>query len=476
MNFTLKLGVSALSLALLTGTALANDNVYSGFPVTVKDYAGKKTTSVAYTGQIARHTLHDSLKKLAGKGNGKPNPDLKAQLLSYYANKDKGRMIVAPKTKGPFVISQTGVDDISKGKDLASKTYKGVVNGMPGDMKGAELVTFWIDKTSSANKGVDAVAGYNYPQLISKFILGAVMYSQAVDNYLDEGLSAKKKPNDKAYKDGAPYTGKEHYWDEAFGYFGAPAHTLTLTPAQVIEIAKMGKASKAPADAVALADYNKDGKIDLRTEMTFGPAYYAAGFDKGGKTTYLKNITQAYLEGRKTITAAKGEKLSMDQRVKLKGYASIIEENWEQVLAEATFKYAGSVYKDMTKLQALKEANKDTSKQLGKYIKHWGELKGFSLALQTGKNNLGETASELNTLVGAGPLMPDGSQVINIDGRGNYLRDQDNTTWSQYMVQMAQVQQLMINKLGVTARGNDVTAGLEDLLSKLGNQEAAEAD
>ncbi|WP_135075562.1 DUF4856 domain-containing protein [Terasakiella sp. SH-1] len=470
MKLSLKLGVSALGLVLLSGTAMANGDVYSGFPITVKDYAGKKTSSVAYTGQIARHTLHDSLKKLAGKGNGKPNPDLKAQLLSYYASKDKGRAIIAPTTKGPFAISQTDVDGISKGKDLASKTFKGVITGMPGNMKGADLVKFWIDKASSANKGVDPVAGYNYPQLISKFILGAVMYNQAVDNYLDEGMSAKKKPNDKAYKDGAPYTGKEHYWDEAFGYFGAPAHTLTLTPAQVVDIAKRKDS------AVALADYNKDGKIDLRTEMTFGPAYYAAGFDKGGKTTYLRDITKAYLDGRKTITEAKGEKLTSDQRVKVKGYASVIAENWEMVLAEATFKYAGSVYKDMEKLKTIVDAKGDTSKAVGKYIKHWGELKGFSLALQTGKNNLGSVADELNTLVGAGPLMLDGSQVSNIDGRGNYLRDQGNTSWSQYMVQMAQVQKLMIDKMGVTARGNDVTAGLEDMLSKLGDQEAAEAD
>ena len=51
------------------------------------------------------------------------------------------------------------------------------------------------------------------PQLISKFIMGAVFYNQVVDNYLDEKLSADKKPNDKPYKKGAAYTGKEHSWD-----------------------------------------------------------------------------------------------------------------------------------------------------------------------------------------------------------------------------------------------------------------------
>ena len=53
-------------------------NIYANFPVTEKTYKGSKKTSVSYTGQIARHTLHDSIKSLAGKCNGSPNPALKA--------------------------------------------------------------------------------------------------------------------------------------------------------------------------------------------------------------------------------------------------------------------------------------------------------------------------------------------------------------------------------------------------------------
>ncbi|MGY9014774.1 MAG: hypothetical protein ACKVG9_05710, partial [Rhodospirillales bacterium] len=71
---TFTVGATALSVALLSNAAMASDNVYANFPITVKGYSGKKTNSVSYTGQIARHALHDSLKKLAGKGNGKPNP------------------------------------------------------------------------------------------------------------------------------------------------------------------------------------------------------------------------------------------------------------------------------------------------------------------------------------------------------------------------------------------------------------------
>ena len=474
MKRTITAGAAALSVLLLSGAAAADGMVYSGFPVTVKGYGGKKTTSVSYGGQIARQVLHDSLKKLAGSGNGKANPDLKAKMMAYFSGKDAGRKILAPATKGKFAIAQGEVDGISKGKNLSGKTYKAAVAGMPNGMTGPELVSFWIDKASSAKKGFDAANGYDYPQLISKFLMGAVFYNQAVDGYLDEYLGATKKPNDKPYKKGAPYTGKEHAWDEAFGYFGTPVHTLRLNPKQVYDIAKRRE------KAVAAADMNKDGKIDLKSEMTFGPAYYAAGFDasvydKGNKTSYLHTIAKAFLDGRKLLTAAKGEKLTDAQRATLMGHAKTISDNWEKVLAEATFKYAGSVYKDMVKLKTIVDARGDPAKAFRAYAKHWGELKGFALALQAGKNNLGETATRLNRMIGAGPLLLNASQVVDIDSKGNYVRDQ-GPAWGEYMLHMAKVQKLLIDKFGVKARNNDVTREMKALSDSLGDKASAEND
>jgi len=460
---------AALLVAGSTGATFADGSDYAGFPVTTKGYKGDKKTSVSYTGQIARHALHDSLKKLAGKGNGKANADLKAQMMSYFAGKDAGRVIIAPTTKGAFVVEQSTIDDISGKKNLAGKTFKGTVTGMPNNMTGAELVTFWIDKASAANGGVDMANGYNYPQLISKFIMGAVSYNQAVDNYLDEGLTAEKKPNDQPYNDGAAYTGKEHVWDEAFGYFGAPAHTLSLTPAQAYSIAKRKD------DVVTAADLDKNGKINLKSEYVFGPAYYAAGSDKGGKTKYLHTITKAFLDGRKLITDAKGEKLTDAQRTALQGHAATVAENWQKVLAEATYKYAGSVYKDMEKLKTIIEADGNTDKVNKAYIKHWGELKGFSLALQTGKENLGETATKLNRLIGYGPLLINNSQVVDIDRKGNYVRDQ-GVSWGEYMLHMAKVQKLMVDTFGVEAKSNAISGDLADLAKSLGAGSGAEND
>ena len=467
-------GSALLALAALPAPAQAESDVYAGFPVTLKGYEGAAETSVSYGGQIARHVLHDSLKALAGKGTGAPDPALKAAMLAYFEGKEPGRAIIAPASKGPFAVKQTAVDEIGKGTNLAGKTYRGAVPGMPNNMTGPELVSFWIDKASAADKGFDAVNGYDYPQLISKFLIGAVFYNQAVDNYLDEKLRADTKPNDEPYKEGAAYTGKEHSWDEAFGYFGAPAHALALTPQAVYEIAKRGAGSEAPEDALAHADLDGDGAVDLRTEMTFAPAYYAAAFDRSG-TGYLHAIVRAFLDGRRTIAAAEGAALGDAQRNALEGYAGTIRTNWEKVLAEAVFKYAGSVYKDLGTLEAILDSGGDPARAFRAYAKHWGELKGFALALQTGRDNLGETAVRLNRIIGFGPVLPNLSQVTDIDSQGNYVKDESKSL-ATYRYDMLKLQDLMVGAFAVEARQNDQLAELEALLDKLGEGASAEND
>ena len=462
---------SAVALLSVAACTTMDTGMYGSFPITVKHYSGKSTNSVSYSGQIARHTLHESLKKLAGKGNGKSNPVLKAKMMSYYAGKDAGRTILSPTGNSSFPIMQSGVDQISKKKNLAGKTYKGTITGMPNQMTGPDLVKFWIGKASSAKKGQDQANGYDYPQLISKFIMGAVFYNQVVDGYLDENLSAKKKPNNKPYKKGAAYTGKEHSWDEAFGYFGAPAHVMSLSAKQVYEIAKKGSKSKPKSNALAYADINKDGKVNLYGEMTHSPAYYAASFDKGGKTSYLKNISKAFLDGRLLLASAAGKTLSDGQREKLRAYAAVIESNWEKSLAEAVFKYAGSVYRDLKSIKA-KGSN---AKSLKNYIKHWGELKGFSLSLQAGRKNLGETAVKLNRLIGAGPVMPNSSQVTDIDSKGNYVKSQSSGI-DGYMLHMLKLQKLLIDKMGVTAQSNNNVSNMGAMIKSLGSGAAAEND
>ena len=447
--------VASISLGL-TGLASANDDVYGPFPVTLKGYSGDCTNTVSYSGQIARHVQHDSLKDRSTKGSY-------AEMNAYYSGSDKNKQIWAPASKDGFPIKQTLINEISSGKNLSGKTYKGTITAWPNNMTGPEVIDFWMNKASENPK--DVSVGLNYQQLLSKFIMGAVFYNQAVDNYLDEKMEADTKPNNKPYKDGACYTGKEHSWDEAFGYWGAAAHSLLLSAEQNYNVAKK-------KDLVS-ADHNGDGVVDLKSEYVFAHAYYASSFDKGGKTTYMTDITRAFLDGRKLITSANGEALTDMSRARLMAYVDDISTNWEKVIAESVFKYAGSTYKSLVALEDV--SNEDLSKEFSKYMKYWGELKGFSMALQVGKNNIGETAAGLNRMIGFGPMLMDETQIVGIDVNGNYVMDK---VYSMHdaKLHMLKIQKLMIDEFGVVARSNDMLADMSDLASKLGSSNSAEND
>ncbi|MFT7179149.1 MAG: hypothetical protein ACI9EP_000648 [Oceanospirillaceae bacterium] len=451
-----------LSIAVVTGLALsaqANAAVYAEFPITVKNYTGDKVSSESYGGQMARHGLHNSVKNLISKGASLD------QTQAYFSGKAEGRAIIDPVSKDGFPVLQTQIDELSKGKNLSGKTYKGLITGMPGGLTGLELLELMMDKAAQTDNGFDPLTGYDYTQLISKFAMGAVFYNQAVDSYLDEKLD---KPNNKAYKEGTAYTGKEHVWDEAFGYFGAPAHALELTAAEVYGIAKQ------KPESFAKADYNGDGKVSLVNEMAYAHAYYAASFDKGGKTQYLHTIVQAFVDGRSLIASANGETLTDAQLSELMGYTDIIKTQWQRLIAEAVFKYAGSVYGDIEKLETIVEANGDAVKAYRNYAKHWGELKGFALALETGGVNLGETGVKLNRLLGYSPVLLGNTQVAAlIDGE---FVQSSSVSMSEYRVQMIKLQKLMIDDFGVEARNKDVTANLAQLVDSLGEALAAEND
>ncbi len=453
------------SIGLASGSA---DASYGPFPITLSGYEGDKTNSVSYTGQIARHALEQSLKKIAAMGDGGANAaELEAQMLAYFDGADQNRPILAPVSKDGYPILQTTVDEISSGKNISGKFYGGLMPAWPGNMTGKDVAYHMIRMAAQSEGGFDAENGYDWAQLISKFTMGAMAYNQAVDNYLDEKLLADNKPNNKPYKDGAHYTGKEHSWDEGFGYWGCAAHCLSLTADEIYSIAKQKGFDVADADG--------DGVVDLKSEHVFGPAYYAAAFDRSGTktTSYTHNIMSAYIDGRQLITDAAGEALSDEQRSTLQGYAATIASNWEQVLAEAVFKYAGSVYKDIEKMKTL-DGDELTSAYRS-YAKHWGELMGFSMALQSGKNNLGAVAVELNSLIGFGPVTLDKSYVTGLDGDGNFVRER-RRGWRDYQLHMLKVQKLMVDTFGVQSRVNDGLATLEELSDALYNESNAETD
>jgi hypothetical protein len=469
-------GSSVLAAVALTTLGSVNivkagghgDHVYGPYPITLKGFSGDKTNSVSYSGQVGRQLLHNSLKKAVSSG---ASLDV---LNGYFNGSDSPLPLLDPVSSDSFKVDVTDINTVSK-TNLSGKAYKGVIAGWPGNMTGKEMLQSMIEMAAETG-GYDADHGYDYTQLISKFTMGGVFYHQACDNYLDEKMNADNKPNNKPYKDGAYYTGKEHSWDEAFGYWGAAAHGASMTPKQNYDIAK--KKNMRDADA------NGDGVVNLKSEMNYAHAYYGSGFDKGGKTEYYNTITQAFIDGRQAIADANGEALTDAQRAEIKGYARVICSNWETVIAEAVFKYAGSVYSN---IEAVKEtmggnlwtvngsaAKTEHDAAVKKYAKYWGELAGFSLSLHTSGLNLGEVGVKMDRLVGMGPVMPDGTQVNGMDA-GNYTVA-TGKSMDSFAVHMLKLQKLMVDEFGVVAMNNDKLSGISNLTEILGSSTGAEND
>ena len=467
-NNLLMSAVASIALVATASPALASD-VYGPYPITLKGYGGDKTNSVSYSGQVGRQLLHNSLKKAIGSGAALD------VTMSYFNGADGELALLDPKSSDSFKVDVTDINTVSK-TNLSGKAYKGSLPGWPGNMTGKEVLESMITMAAATEKGYDATHGYDYAQLVSKFTMGGVFYHQACDNYLDEKMNADNKPNDKPYKEGAYYTGKEHSWDEAFGYWGAAAHGATLSPKQNYDITK--KKNMRDADA------NGDGVVNLKSEMNYAHAYYAAGFDKGGNTNYYNTITKAFIDGRQVITDANGEKLSDAQRREVKRHARTICSNWEKVIAEAVFKYAGSVYSNIEAVKAtmggnMWQVNGSTEQAehqaaLRKYAKYWGELAGFSLSLHTSGVNLGEIGVKMDRLVGMGPVMPDGMQVNGMSNGAYTLAG--GKTMDGFAVHMLKLQNLMVEEFGVEARNNDKISGISNLAELLGSGNSAEND
>ena len=434
--------VTLVIFSIIPNVAMAFE-VYGPYPITLKDYQGQETNSVNYSEQISQHLLHSSLKKAISSGAS-------LEVMNRYFNgAEEELLILDPISSDGFIFDGKDINKIAK-TNLSGMVYKDIIPGWLGGMTAKEVLSSMIEKAAQSKNGYDPIHGYDYAQLVSKFTMGAVFYHQACGNHLNKMLDADYKPNNAPYKSGAHYTGKEHSWDQAYGYWGAAAHGATLSAVQNYNIAKQKNE--------VFADFNLDGVVNLMSEMNYAYAYYASSFDKSGLTDYYNLITKAYIEGRQIITEANGNLLSEDTRSELEEKAWIICSNWELVISEAIFRYAGIIYTDLENLTA----NRGDKKAYREYVKHWGELKGFALSLHTGGRSLGELGTRIDNIIGLGPVVgrvfpaeiaENSVQVTGVNSDGSFVLS--DASADGYMKNMLKLQKLLQEEFEIMAKNNN---------------------
>ncbi len=420
----LLLGLSAIACDVSTEpTPLHVPDVYA-----FESRFDAEGSSVSYGGQVFRHVLitsvaleMDTIAEEIDAGVVFEAGEV-AQRLSFYYDFDvetAGDLRHGIRTE-PAPLQGTWAE--LGGADLVSKTAgndpqpqhrdwsRGIV-GWQDSMSPEAVVRSLIDRAdalavaySSSEVPLDpngeaievwyvSPEGIDHKQLLQKFLLGAVAYSQGTDDYLDEGLAAD---NTDAEEDEA-YTALEQQWDEGFGYWGGARHYLEFSDAELAGV------EGRPEYVGGHHDANGDGKIDLKAEYSFGASINAAKRDLGAAelgvaTDYTSQTMQGFVRGRAIIAAADGP-LSTTARADLEAARDEAVDGWERALAATAVHYFNDTLQDM---------NASDDYAFADHAKHWSELKGFLLMLQfnPAAQVSAEVLESIHDRVGMAPVAP----------------------------------------------------------------------
>ncbi len=422
---------SAMTDAGTEDTGATDSGVEDGGMMMQPEYAFESQfvageSSVAYSGQTLRHVLIEEIKGFLGGGldaaiaAGAPGFDsaegIRANLDVFYRLTDENIDDMIRLSTDPAAL-QTTYADISGPKSLEGKlagndasrmhrdwstefagwsaSFEGweaegdagrSVPQSPSEFVDALLDTIAARGEARANGEGDEFPSHVTPegldmrQLVQKFLLGAVAFSQGADDYLDEGLDA---PNTQ--DDDNPYSELEHQWDEGFGYYGAARNFFDYDIDSI-------------AGGVAL-DADEDGAIDFRSERHFGASVNAAKRDKGSTsgTTIARDAFIAFYEGRAIIASGDTSDAAMARLRTVRDRAVLA---WEQAIAATAIHYVNDTIADLDAIGSDDYSFLD-------HAKHWGELKGFALSFQFNPRSpvTQEQFAMLHTLIGDAPSL-----------------------------------------------------------------------
>lgn len=305
---------------------------------------------------------------------------------------------------GEFFGWERGLSDSSTPEDLV-------------DLLFADLAALATDETSEVvpiEGGITgdiiepyvSALGVDYRQLIQKFLLGAVTYSQATGDYLKADYSV----NNDAQEDGTkPYSIVEHEWDEAFGYFGAARNYNDYTDDEIA-----GKDGRIEFRE-GYNDINGDGVIGLLSEVNLGNATNCAKRDLSAQvdTNFTKTAFDAFLVGR-TILNSTTDNLNTEELTALQEAALTASLTWEKCIAATVIHYINDTLSDMNDFV---DGRYDSVNAFKDHAKHWSEMKGFALGLQFNPDSpfRADTESlaklkDVLALMGDAPVLADGTQ------------------------------------------------------------------
>lgn len=215
-NFKLPMvGMAILSASVFTGCNTDDDDPINELEVpSTYVFERDGSSSVSYTGQTNRGDMLAQLTTKMKTANTLGNAPLDAQeLLNMFRNENN-----------PFPVTYS--------QKLSDKCFANDVAMFEGWLTELAANSAVQQTASEGNAGVlvegssDPTTGYivnengiELIQLVEKGLMGAVFYYQAMEVYLSADRMGTTGNDDVV--EGQNYTNQEHWFDEAFGYFGA---------------------------------------------------------------------------------------------------------------------------------------------------------------------------------------------------------------------------------------------------------------
>lgn len=221
---------SSLSLLILLTTSLtffitscdvSNTNDDTIDPPETYEFTRDGESTVAYPGQTDRLNMVAEMKAYVGQAN-QGTLISEQDLLDMYENTggDGGGNFsftsdrqLSNKTFAPDRDANLFTNIFADAEAASENGNAGITaqNGVAG----------LIERENSGNNILVDAKGREFTQMIEKGLMGAVFYNQIYNVYLTDDRIGPDVENEEL-EEGQNYTAKEHHFDEAFGYFGAP--------------------------------------------------------------------------------------------------------------------------------------------------------------------------------------------------------------------------------------------------------------
>lgn len=190
-------------------------------PPETYEFTRDGASTVAYPGQTDRLNMVAEMKAYISKGN---NGELLSEqdLIAMYENTGgngggnfsftsdrelKNKTFAPDKDANLFTGIFADAEAASEKGNAGVRAQNGVAGLIERENKGSDIL---VDEN-----------GREFTQLVEKGLMGAVFHNQIYNVYLTDDRIGPNVENEEL-EDGKNYTAKEHHFDEAFGYFGAP--------------------------------------------------------------------------------------------------------------------------------------------------------------------------------------------------------------------------------------------------------------